>query len=500
MAICEQTSLFDLCGCNLLKNPNYGGDVLNDRYHFLFPYEAIPHGTNILIYGAGQMGQEYLRQIALTDYCHVVGVADRNFAKYEGTSVPVYAPTDIHALSFDFVVLAIQAEGSLSEVKRLLIEQGVQNTQIVYVGLRKSNKRLLWQNAEKFVTLQEYSPNADAYMAFRIVSAMGSLFFVKWLVVSIVKYLPSCAIDLYSDNLEEETRFFFSDMPQVKRYINNLGYRYERHQPDYDIAMNLFGGGYVQIDKINKHAFANKHDEFLRKLDNFQANVAQDDYLPNMPRIGLFQLRKFQGRNCYTAMGYSVFGDESKKISLPMPIEARKRFLRLKLSRYITVNYGNGSSKDESLVAKTWPLTRFTETVQKFKQIYPDIEVVQLGARFAEKIIGADCYILGEDFALVEQILQHAVFHLDIEGGLVHLATQLGTKCIVLFGPTPEFYYGYEQNINIKVGDCHDCCGVYLDHNRCARNLAEPPCMYGITSELVLKHIIGYMDSLSKKD
>ena len=121
-------------------------------------------------------------------------------------------------------------------------------------------------------------------------------------------------------------------------------------------------------------------------------------------------------------------------------------------------------------------------------------KLFSLAAKMQEELLGGDKYILGESFELVTHVLQNSMLHVDIEGGLVHLATQLGTKCVVLFGPTPEFFYGYEENINIKVGDCHDCYGVYLDSNRCARGMEKPECMYNITPEIVMDRVEEYFD------
>ncbi|MBQ8698464.1 MAG: hypothetical protein IJ521_05655, partial [Schwartzia sp.] len=54
---------------------------------------------------------------------------------------------------------------------------------------------------------------------------------------------------------------------------------------------------------------------------------------------------------------------------------------------------------------------------------------------------------------------------------------------------TWEKYYGYEDNVNIKAGTCHDCCGVYPDANQCARGMKEPECMYNITPEMVMEKV-----------
>ena len=96
------------------------------------------------------------------------------------------------------------------------------------------------------------------------------------------------------------------------------------------------------------------------------------------------------------------------------------------------------------------------------------------------------------------EILRQSVLHIDIDGGLVHLATHMGTKCIVLFGPTPVSYYGYEENINLKAGNCHECYCLYPETNRCARDMEQPECMYSITPEAVAGAACTYLSSVEE--
>jgi ADP-heptose:LPS heptosyltransferase len=79
---------------------------------------------------------------------------------------------------------------------------------------------------------------------------------------------------------------------------------------------------------------------------------------------------------------------------------------------------------------------------------------------------------------------------LDCEGGLVHLATQLGTKCIVLFGPTAPHYFGYEQNVNIATDICGDCRWIAADWMvHCYRSDEKLVCMRSITPAMVLERV-----------
>ena len=82
-----------------------------------------------------------------------------------------------------------------------------------------------------------------------------------------------------------------------------------------------------------------------------------------------------------------------------------------------------------------------------------------------------------------------------IEGGLVHLATNLGTKCVVLFSPTQPNIYAYPNNINIVYATCNGCYGLYENGYACARGLEKPECMYSITPEMVMEKIAEYIDS-----
>ena len=71
-----------------------------DDYRYLFPFEKIPKGSTILIYGAGILGQEYLKQILISNYCKVVGFVDKNYADYPPMQVRVFSPEAIAELSF----------------------------------------------------------------------------------------------------------------------------------------------------------------------------------------------------------------------------------------------------------------------------------------------------------------------------------------------------------------------------------------------------------------
>jgi len=55
-------------------------------------------------------------------------------------------------------------------------------------------------------------------------------------------------------------------------------------------------------------------------------------------------------------------------------------------------------------------------------------------------------------------VLKKAKLLLSEEGGLVHIAKAVGTKSIVMFGPTQKWFFEYRDNINLKEEtDCEYC-------------------------------------------
>lgn len=45
----------------------------------LFPVDRVIKGENIAIYGAGEIGEYFLRQLAAVPFCHVAWLVDRKF-------------------------------------------------------------------------------------------------------------------------------------------------------------------------------------------------------------------------------------------------------------------------------------------------------------------------------------------------------------------------------------------------------------------------------------
>jgi len=71
-------------------------------------------------------------------------------------------------------------------------------------------------------------------------------------------------------------------------------------------------------------------------------------------------------------------------------------------------------------------------------------EIIQLGIVAEEKIDGVTRCLNGQtSLEETSLLIKFGLCHIDTEGGLVHLANAVHTRCVVLFGPTPAAFFGH---------------------------------------------------------
>lgn len=169
--------------------------------------------------------------------------------------------------------------------------------------------------------------------------------------------------------------------------------------------------------------------------------------------------------------------------------------------QYITVNFGADKNMGGTAQTKVLPLKMLGEFVRCFKEKYPYIIVVQTGVHDSVKIDGVDIFCFDCRLEETAIILKNSLCHIDSEGGLVHLASQMSTCCVVSFGPTPIYYYSYPRNKNILAPECSNCMAVTPNWSTiCPRKMQIPICMSSITPQMIMDKVIEVVDVKNKKD
>ena len=467
---------------------------MSAKYTYLFPFEKILKGSHIIIYGAGDVGQEYLQQMKMTGYCDVIAFIDRAYDKYPSMIIPVYPVEKVGELSFDYVLLAFKMGAHVSAVTKVLLSYGIEVDKIIYIEPRKAVDVLVVSVGDLQTQLHDYAYLHNGIsIALKYGAGLGDAIVKKKLFTELVSMAPDCNIDIYSPGVGGIIRSIYSDQENLNAIIEDGGALYAREMSHYDMAVTV--SFMIDLDVLNQERLKAKNPIFTEKMRTLQEKV--NEY--NLSATGVtsryvhFNRMKFLGLNYYNYLNYTgVFDIKDYFVTIPLDEMYRTEYEKLVLlGKYITVNYGSGvdaSSRDNG-VAKDWPIAHVEKFVKLFKDKYPNIKVVQVGSAGTLSIDGVDEYFLGENLELVKYILKGSMLHVDKEGGLVHLATQLGTKCVVCFGPTPLEYFGYNENINILAGECHGCHCLYDGFDVCARGMEKPECMWGITAEMVMDKV-----------
>lgn len=180
--------------------------------------------------------------------------------------------------------------------------------------------------------------------------------------------------------------------------------------------------------------------------------------------------------------------------------EALSRY-GLQADHYLTIHNGFDPSFVITASTATKCYARFDEVVRHIKLKLPWLPVVQLGASNSQPIAGVDLDLI--DKVTIQEaagVLKQSRFHIDIESGLVHLASCFSVRSCVLFGPTPADYFGYAKNINLRPSECGGCWWInqtWMD--QCPRQFSEPACMTAHDPDNVAATIIEALHSARPK-
>lgn len=336
-------------------------------------------------------------------------------------------------------------------------------------------------------------------IAFYPTGGFGDSIISSKLLDELMLYGP-CRIDVFCNNMVFG-KAVFGQRPGVKVLPYDA---YENSKYLYDIALTV--EHFIHVDHYNPRHVAKLSSVLADKMVELGKSMgyARPDIIQQYYREAIhFRRCELKGINRYTELNHGkVFSINDRRTAVYLDMNYQKRLEELGIAgkKYITLNRGADSMGRSTMQTKVWPLKYYEKFVKLFKQQYPDIYIYQLGDKTNTKIAGIDKYILGESLEVVKWILKYSKLHLDCEGGLVHLGSQLSTKCAVIFGPTPYHLYAYPQNINIVSDKCSNCMGMHQDWAfSCIRGLSEPECTYSITPEIVMEKIHNHMTLTTDK-
>jgi len=471
---------------------------------FLFPYEAIKKDSSIILYGAGTVGNDYVRQISNTNYCKIICALDRNPEDKTGFPVKVCAPEEILKISsntYETVLICLQDALHSKECEKRLIELGVPKSKI----LQSQNVSV---NALGFLpnpiyTTKDDNPNI-LKLSFYAYGGMGDSLFAANLANAIKQTVGENAqIDFYC---------LFPGVFYGLPFMNNIRKLQEYNSVnDYDAAIFIYRNANfekINLDKvkrfsetlynwclgemrINKEVCGNMRDDFRHSAyAAFKGKNREEQCNIN----GILPL----DRHSPTYMNWE-WDSESKKFFSDFSLESRL---------YITISTGIENCNTTNN-PKLWPVEYYNKLVSLIKTKYPQLTIVNIGQNHNfGKIENTDIDLVGKTtLSDLKTVLKNSLLHIGVEGGLVHLNHFLDGKSCCLYGPVSISFFGYEENINLQSREIpkqclNGCEGVTVAPNWMAYGCLidkEPICMKTLYPEYIFERISEYLDFIIKE-
>jgi len=100
--------------------------------HFLFPYEKIEKGKRLVIYGAGEVGVSYMKQLTKNKYCKVELWVDARYDSLYMDGFTISNPEDIKQTDYDYILIAIENEITTEKIKKKLLTMGTEKDKILW--------------------------------------------------------------------------------------------------------------------------------------------------------------------------------------------------------------------------------------------------------------------------------------------------------------------------------------------------------------------------------
>ena len=119
---------------NVFRGLNYFMDI-DDEVKiplYVVPHNVYKYGRRIVLYGAGMVGQAYERQLELSNEGELVLWVDKMASHYKSQGKKVDEVTEILNHEFDVILLAVSDEDMVSEIKKALIDMGVDEKKIYW--------------------------------------------------------------------------------------------------------------------------------------------------------------------------------------------------------------------------------------------------------------------------------------------------------------------------------------------------------------------------------
>lgn len=98
----------------------------------VFPFNLIPQNSNIIFYGGGIAGKNYLSQVWATNWCQVIAVCDREQSTLNIRNTELILPSAIEQYDYDYIFVTPLDKNVREEIYNNLLNLGVSKDKVLW--------------------------------------------------------------------------------------------------------------------------------------------------------------------------------------------------------------------------------------------------------------------------------------------------------------------------------------------------------------------------------
>ncbi len=102
---------------------------------WVLPGGSLPNGSKVLLYGAGDVGQDFYRQIQREKSCRLVAWVDQKVGSCQEAGLPVEGTDIIKDRQYDYILIAVVEKITADGIRKNLLRQGIPNEKIIWINL-----------------------------------------------------------------------------------------------------------------------------------------------------------------------------------------------------------------------------------------------------------------------------------------------------------------------------------------------------------------------------
>lgn len=107
-----------------------------EKKSWMFPLGTLPDGCRIILYGAGDVGQDFHKQFQREKSIQLVSWVDKNAEKYQDAELPVREVDILKEKNiYDYIIIAVLKKSIANEIRKSLADVGIPDEKMIWVDL-----------------------------------------------------------------------------------------------------------------------------------------------------------------------------------------------------------------------------------------------------------------------------------------------------------------------------------------------------------------------------